>query len=119
MAINTCCLGKGWGNGPQPGTITGEELKGEERAAPRDAPPGQMGGRDVVLGECLSRWRGLVTLSILESWIRLFPLTHQLPQFEQFLHRHTHPDMFTHTGVSVWRGRQNRVVLGLRCQTSG
>lgn len=79
---------KGLGSGARPGTITGVETKAEAQSGPRDSQPRQMeeGEGCVFLGGCLSRWRGLVILSTLESWIRLSSLTRQ---FEQLLHTHS------------------------------
>lgn len=69
-------------------TITGVETKAEAQPGPRDSQCRHMeeeegcGFGDV----CLSRWRGLVILSTLESWIRLSSLTRQ---FEQLVHTHS------------------------------
>ena len=78
-------VGRGWGNGAGPETITGVETKAEARPGPRDTQHRHMEEGEVCVfwGGCLSRWSGLVILSTLESWIRLSSFTRQ---FEQCLH---------------------------------
>lgn len=48
--------------------------------APGDSRHGRTGEGEgcVIRGGCLSRWRGLATLSTLESWIRLYALIRRL-----------------------------------------
>lgn len=79
--------GRGWGRGARPAMITGVETKAEAQPGPRDSQHRHMeeGEGCVFWGGCLSRWRGLVILSTLESWIRL-SLTRW---FEQLLHTHS------------------------------
>ena len=86
--INVCDAGRGWRSGAGPGTITGVETKAEAQPGPRDSQHRHMeeGEGCVFWGGCLSRWRGLVILSTLESWIRLSSLTRQ---FEQLFHTHS------------------------------
>lgn len=80
--------GRGWGSKAGPGTITGVETKAEAQSGPRDSQRRHMdeGEGCAFWGGCLSRWRGLVILSTLESWIRLSSLT---SQFKQLLHTHS------------------------------
>lgn len=84
-----CTVQEGVGGGEAgPGTITGVETMAEAQHGPRDSQHTYMqeGGGIAFSGGCLSRWRGLVMLSTLESWIRPSSCTRQ---FEQHLHTYS------------------------------
>lgn len=73
-AINVEGVG---GSEAGPETITGAETKAAAQPGLGDSQYGHMceGEGLWFWGRCLSRWRGLVILSTLESWIRLSSLT--------------------------------------------
>lgn len=84
-AINVRDSEGGWGSGARSETITGVQTEAAAQRGPGDSQHGHAvevegcGGFIFlyffrVRGECLSRWRGLVILSTLERWIRLYPL---------------------------------------------